>query len=55
MHQQDETTEEQLDNEILQKVILPHIRGYARIEGSNFDARDFILAAAVAAPHPAPL
>ena len=52
LHQQDETTEEQLDNEILQKVILPHIRGYARIEGSNFDARDFILAAAVAAPAP---
>jgi regulator of protease activity HflC (stomatin/prohibitin superfamily) len=52
LHQRDETTEEQLDNEILQKVILPHIRGYARIEGSNFDARDFILAAAVAAPAP---
>ncbi|MGH7136309.1 MAG: SPFH domain-containing protein, partial [Pirellulales bacterium] len=34
-------------NEILQKVILPHIRGYARIEGSNFDARDFILTDAV--------
>jgi regulator of protease activity HflC (stomatin/prohibitin superfamily) len=50
LHQRDETTEEQLDNEILQKVILPHIRGYARIEGSNFDARDFILAAAVAPP-----
>ena len=31
---------------MLQKVILPHIRGYARIEGSNFDARDFILTAA---------
>jgi hypothetical protein len=23
--------------------MLPHIRGYARLEGSNFDARDFIL------------
>ena len=55
LHQQDETPEEQLDNEILQKVILPHIRGYARIEGSNFDARDFILAAAVAAPSPGPV
>ncbi len=52
LHQQDETPAEQLDNEILQKVILPHIRGYARIEGSNFDARDFILAAPVAAATP---
>jgi regulator of protease activity HflC (stomatin/prohibitin superfamily) len=52
LHQQDETPEEQQDNEILQKVILPHIRGYARIEGSNFDARDFILAATAAAPAP---
>ena len=45
LHQKDDTADEQLNNEILQKVILPHIRGYARIEGSNFDARDFILAA----------
>jgi regulator of protease activity HflC (stomatin/prohibitin superfamily) len=44
LHQADSTPEEQQQNEILQKVILPHIRGYARIEGSNFDARDFILA-----------
>jgi regulator of protease activity HflC (stomatin/prohibitin superfamily) len=43
LHQKDSTPEEQAENEILQKVILPHIRGYARIEGSNFDARDFIL------------
>jgi len=43
IHQADETPEQQATNEILQKVILPHIRGYARIEGSNFDARDFIL------------
>src|SRR5205085_2478325 len=50
LHQKDETEEDQLQNEILQKVILPHIRGYARIEGSNFDARDFILAAVSAAP-----
>jgi regulator of protease activity HflC (stomatin/prohibitin superfamily) len=46
LHQADSTPEEQQQNEILQKVILPHIRGYARIEGSNFDARDFILAEA---------
>ncbi len=43
LHQADSTEAEKLDNEVLQKVILPHIRGYARIEGSNFDARDFIL------------
>src|SRR5207244_3971996 len=43
LHQEDRTPEEQKHNEILQKVILPHIRGYARIEGSNFDAKDFII------------
>ncbi|HVC97002.1 MAG TPA: SPFH domain-containing protein [Pirellulales bacterium] len=43
LHQKDSTPEEQQANEILQKVILPHIRGYSRIAGSNFDARDFIL------------
>ncbi|MBI2827455.1 MAG: hypothetical protein HYX69_22500 [Planctomycetia bacterium] len=43
LHQEDRTENEKLENEVLQKVILPHIRGYARIEGSNFDARDFIL------------
>jgi regulator of protease activity HflC (stomatin/prohibitin superfamily) len=42
LHQDDRTPEEQELNEVLQKVLLPHIRGYARIEGSNFDARDFI-------------
>jgi SPFH domain / Band 7 family len=45
LHQLDATPQQQQENEILQKVILPHMRGYARIEGSNFDARDFILAA----------
>jgi regulator of protease activity HflC (stomatin/prohibitin superfamily) len=49
LHQEDSTPEQQQQNEILQKVILPHIRGYARIEGSNFDARDFILSDAMAA------
>ncbi len=43
LHQRDGTAREQAENEVLQKVILPHIRGYARIEGSNFDARDFII------------
>jgi hypothetical protein len=46
LHQLDSTHEQQEQNEILQKVILPHIRGYARIEGSNFDARDFIITSA---------
>jgi hypothetical protein len=45
LHQRDGTAAEQAENEVLQKVILPHIRGYARIEGSNFDARDFIISA----------
>jgi SPFH domain / Band 7 family len=45
LHQLDSTPQQQNQNEILQKVILPHIRGYARIEGSNFDARDFIITA----------
>ena len=58
LHQADATLAEQQNNEILQKVLLPHIRGYARIEGSNFDAREFILskvdAAAVAAQAAAP-
>lgn len=43
VHQDDATAEQQKHNEVLQKVILPHIRGYARIEGSNFDAKDFII------------
>ncbi len=43
LHQEDETPQQQALNEVLQKVILPHIRGYARIEGSQFYARDFIV------------
>ena len=49
LHQEDSTPEQQASNEILQKIILPHIRGYARIEGSNFDARDFIITPTTAA------
>ncbi len=45
LHQADVTADDKANNEVLQKVILPHIRGYARIEGSNFDARDFIVSA----------
>ncbi len=43
LHQEDGTREQQLKNDILQKVILPHILGYARITGSNLDAKDFIV------------
>jgi hypothetical protein len=45
LDQLDSTPEEQHRNEILQKILLPHMRGYARLEGSNFDARDFIITA----------
>lgn len=43
LHQQDRTEEEKAKNEILQKIILPHMRGHARIEGSNLDAKDVII------------
>jgi hypothetical protein len=43
LHQQDATEQQQHENDILQKIILPHVRGYARIEGSNLDAKDFIV------------
>ena len=43
IHQADATRDDIARNEILQKVILPHIRGLARLEGSNFNATDFIL------------
>jgi regulator of protease activity HflC (stomatin/prohibitin superfamily) len=42
LHQDDVTEQQQEQNEILQKVVLPFIRGYVRMEGSNYDARDFI-------------
>ncbi len=43
LHQLDRTEEEKEKNEILQKIILPHMRGHARIEGSNLDAKDVII------------
>ncbi len=43
LHQEDRTEEQKLANEILQKIILPHMSGYARIEGSNLDAKDVII------------
>jgi regulator of protease activity HflC (stomatin/prohibitin superfamily) len=42
LHQEDATERQQEQNEILQKVVLPFMRGYVRLEGSKFDARDFI-------------
>jgi hypothetical protein len=42
LNQKFSTTQEQATNQILQVVILPAIRGYVRIEGSKFKARDFI-------------
>ncbi len=42
LHQEDATKEQMDKNEVLQKVVLPYIRGFARIEGSNFAAADFI-------------
>jgi len=43
IYQADQSREDIARNEILQKVVLPHIRGFARLEGSNFNATDFIL------------
>lgn len=43
IYQADHSREDIARNQILQKVVLPHIRGFARLEGSNFNATDFIL------------
>jgi regulator of protease activity HflC (stomatin/prohibitin superfamily) len=40
--QADSTPEEQRKNPILQKFVLPLIRGHVRIQGSNYDARDYV-------------
>jgi regulator of protease activity HflC (stomatin/prohibitin superfamily) len=40
--QEDGTPEKQQKNPILSKVVLPLIRGYVRIEGSKYDARDYV-------------
>jgi hypothetical protein len=45
LHQKDTTAAEMEQNEVLQKVVLPLIRGYVRIEGSKFEARDFFTTA----------
>lgn len=42
LSQTDATTEQQKKNPILQKFVLPLIRGYVRIEGSKHPARDYV-------------
>jgi regulator of protease activity HflC (stomatin/prohibitin superfamily) len=42
LHQEDATPQQQQQNEILQKFVLPLIRGEMRIEGSKYAARDYI-------------
>ena len=42
LSQLDQTPEEQLKNPLLQKFVLPLIRGWVRIEGSKYDARDYV-------------
>ena len=45
----DRTPEEIANNPVLQKAVLPLVRGYARIEGSKMAGRDFVAQAATAA------
>ena len=47
---QDRTPEEIEKNPVLQKVVLPLIRGYARIEGSKLAGRDFVAQSTAAVP-----
>jgi regulator of protease activity HflC (stomatin/prohibitin superfamily) len=42
LSQADKTPEEQLKNPLLQKFVLPLIRGWVRIEGSKYEARDYV-------------
>jgi hypothetical protein len=42
LSQEDTTAEQKAKNPILQKVVLPLIRGYVRIEGSRYEARDYV-------------
>jgi regulator of protease activity HflC (stomatin/prohibitin superfamily) len=46
LSQSDATAAEQAKNPVLQKIVLPLIRGTVRIEGSKYDARDFVSAEA---------
>ncbi len=45
----DRTPQEIAKNPVLQKAVLPLVRGYARIEGSKMAGRDFVAQAATAA------
>ena len=42
LSQEDATPEQQKKNPILQKFVLPLIRGHVRVEGSKYDARDYV-------------
>jgi hypothetical protein len=50
LNQKHETAKDCELNPVLQKVVLPLVRGYVRIEGSKFDAREFIAEAATKGP-----
>jgi hypothetical protein len=52
LHQSGDSPQEMAKNEVLQKVVLPLIRGYVRTEGSKFEARDFFANAADATAAP---
>ena len=47
---EDKTPEEIDKNPVLQKAVLPLVRGYARIEGSKMAGRDFVAQSAAAVP-----
>jgi regulator of protease activity HflC (stomatin/prohibitin superfamily) len=42
LYQLDRTPKDQMENPILQKFVLPLIRGWVRIEGSKYEARDYV-------------
>jgi regulator of protease activity HflC (stomatin/prohibitin superfamily) len=50
LYQKYQTPQDREKNQILQKIVLPVIRGHVRIEGSKFKARDFIAEAATQNP-----
>jgi regulator of protease activity HflC (stomatin/prohibitin superfamily) len=43
LSQADATPQDIAKNEVLQKIILPHVRGFTRLKGSNYNAADFII------------
>jgi uncharacterized membrane protein YqiK len=50
--QEDQDQEQIAKNEVLQKIVLPLVRGYVRIEGSKYEARDFVTQSAKKARNP---